>query len=81
MTMTNTTPQTRDFGLLAGIRTLIAGFAQGIALRNDYLRTLDELGRLSDRELDDIGVCRAEIPATARRAARSACATDTVRVQ
>ena len=36
-----------------------------------YLRTRDELMALSDRELDDIGLKRAEIEVIARRSARS----------
>jgi uncharacterized protein YjiS (DUF1127 family) len=35
-----------------------------------YRRTRSELAELSDRELDDIGLCRGEIEAVARRCAQ-----------
>jgi len=35
-----------------------------------YQETYRELARLSGRELDDLGISRADIPAIARRAAR-----------
>jgi uncharacterized protein YjiS (DUF1127 family) len=34
-----------------------------------YHETYRELSRLSSRELDDLGIARADIPAIARRAA------------
>jgi uncharacterized protein YjiS (DUF1127 family) len=33
-----------------------------------YRRTVAELGALSNRELDDLGISRADIPNVARRA-------------
>lgn len=36
--------------------------------RAAYRRTRDELHLLTDRELDDLGVARSEIPDVARRA-------------
>jgi len=33
-----------------------------------YRETVTELGRLSNRELSDLGIVRSEIPAVARRA-------------
>lgn len=33
-----------------------------------YRRTINELGALSNRELDDLGICRADIPFVAKRA-------------
>lgn len=32
-----------------------------------YRRTVNELGALSNRELDDLGISRSEIPSVARR--------------
>ncbi len=32
-----------------------------------YRRTVNELGALSNRELDDLGISRSEIPHVARR--------------
>jgi uncharacterized protein YjiS (DUF1127 family) len=37
-----------------------------------YVRTRDELASLTDRELDDIGLVRADIEGISRRAARAA---------
>lgn len=34
----------------------------------NYRRTVNELGALSNRELDDLGITRADIPYIARRA-------------
>jgi uncharacterized protein YjiS (DUF1127 family) len=35
-----------------------------------YRETVNELGRLSHRELSDLGIARADIPSLARRAVR-----------
>lgn len=47
---------------------LIAALKARLAYWQAYRLTLDELARLSDRELDDIGLRRADIPAVARHA-------------
>lgn len=67
MTMINTLPQTRIQGFGAALRNLYAGLLEGFAMHNEYQRTVDTLQRLSDRELEDIGVVRADIPAVAAR--------------
>ncbi|ADZ70636.1 DUF1127 domain-containing protein [Polymorphum gilvum] len=36
----------------------------------NYRRTVDELSRLSTRELNDLGIGRSDIPFIARRASR-----------
>lgn len=52
------------------------GLGAGLRLRLDryrrYQATRRDLSRLTDRELADIGISRAEIDALARRAARTA---------
>lgn len=40
----------------------------------DYRATLNELSALSDRELDDIGIVRVDIPLIARQSANIAAA-------
>lgn len=35
-----------------------------------YRLTVNELSRLSTHELNDLGICRADIPAIARKACR-----------
>ena len=39
----------------------------GLGQRAQYRKTLNELSRLSDRELEDIGVMRGDISEIARR--------------
>ncbi|MCB1439807.1 MAG: DUF1127 domain-containing protein [Nitratireductor sp.] len=36
----------------------------------EYRRTVNELSSLSNRELDDLGIARGQIPFVARRATR-----------
>jgi uncharacterized protein YjiS (DUF1127 family) len=52
-------------GLFGRLRTWIAEHAR-------YVRTREELATLTDRELDDIGLVRADIEDISRRAARIA---------
>ena len=42
--------------------------ASKLRQHRDYRRTMNELGRLSDRELGDIGIGRGDIPHIARKA-------------
>lgn len=56
-------------GVAGGLFRRVAGW---LAEEIRYRRTLNELSALSDRELDDIGVTRAELAAVARRSARLA---------
>jgi uncharacterized protein YjiS (DUF1127 family) len=53
------------------IRGLYARGAEWVQKRRAYYRTLSELGGLTDRELTDIGISRADIPSVASGAARS----------
>lgn len=55
----------------SGIRGLYAQGAEWLEKRRAYYRTLSELNGLSDRELADIGISRADIPSVARAAGRS----------
>lgn len=47
---------------------LFARIGRSYADWRDYNRTLDELARLSDRELDDLGISRYDLPRIAREA-------------
>ncbi|MCO8144178.1 DUF1127 domain-containing protein [Rhodovulum tesquicola] len=51
-----------------GLHALIAGLAGQLAAWNDARLTRKLLSQLTDRELDDIGLNRAEIDLIARRA-------------
>lgn len=51
---------------------LAAGLTERLAAHRTYRATVNELSALGDRELDDLGVTRAEIPAIARQAALGA---------
>ncbi|WP_188911740.1 DUF1127 domain-containing protein [Aureimonas endophytica] len=46
------------------------GIARTLRNWKTYRNTVDELNRLSQRELADLGLSRADIPAVARRAVR-----------
>ncbi len=67
MTMINTISGARGEGFFAAIRNLYAGLLEGFAMHNEYQNTVDALQRLSERELEDIGLVRADIPAAAAR--------------
>lgn len=51
-------------------RGLFARVTAWIDEQRRYRRTLVELSQLSDRELEDIGICRADIDSVARGCAR-----------
>jgi uncharacterized protein YjiS (DUF1127 family) len=61
----------RSASIDAGSRfaAMRARFGDWRARRAAYLRTYDELAACSDRELADLGLSRADIPALARRSA------------
>ena len=59
----------RGFGL--GLSGLVERYLQGRKAREVYRQTYDELSALSDRDLADLGIARASIPAVAREAAQS----------
>jgi uncharacterized protein YjiS (DUF1127 family) len=56
-------------------RGFLAGFVQRLQARGQeyarYVRTRDELAGLTDRELADIGLARADIERVARQAAHA----------
>lgn len=58
-----------------GLKDRVAGlskaFAHAAAERRAYRQTYNELSRLSDRELTDLGLSAAQIPFIAREAARN----------
>ena len=51
-------------GILETIRSAISSLFSGFTQRSVYNRTYNELSRLSDRELEDIGLHRCDIKAT-----------------
>ena len=55
VTLSTNTPRT---GLFAG---LVLRFKEARARHDAYARTFDELNRLTDRELNDIGIGRGDI--------------------
>jgi uncharacterized protein YjiS (DUF1127 family) len=62
----NPTPYTRaqpaPRGLLRQLGDGLASLAQGIRNWADHQATLSEMGLMSDRELADIGLSRADVP-------------------
>lgn len=58
--------QALRLSLLDGFRELAADFSAWRAHRRRFAETYAELAGLSDRELADIGIARAEIPDVAR---------------
>lgn len=51
---------------VGGVGNILANLVSMLAAWNDARVTRRELGRLSDRELDDIGLCRGDIQRIAR---------------
>lgn len=51
---------------VGGLGGVVASLVALIASWKDTRVTQRELSRLSDRELDDIGLCRGDIPRAAR---------------
>ncbi|MCF3973776.1 DUF1127 domain-containing protein [Paracoccus salsus] len=49
-----------------GLGSVVASLASRISSWQDSRKTRRELGALSDRELDDIGLCRGDIERIAR---------------
>ncbi|MFC3614271.1 DUF1127 domain-containing protein [Lutimaribacter marinistellae] len=52
---------TASFGLFGRLSTTIGSFSAAFAEWNDARITRKTLGALSDRELEDIGLCRGDI--------------------
>jgi len=57
------TTRTAPFGAIATYRVIqfVSTLFADLAAWNDVRRTRNALGKLSDRELDDIGLCRGDI--------------------
>lgn len=55
------------FAPIAALRNFAAGVRRSWALRAEYDRTYAELNALSRRDLDDIGIARADIADIAYR--------------
>lgn len=51
---------------LAGIGNVLVSFVTLVTSWNDLRKTRQELSRLTDRELEDIGLCRSDIEWVAR---------------
>ena len=51
---------------VGGVSNVVANFFSMLSTWNDARVTRRELSRLSDRELDDIGLCRGDIERIAR---------------
>ena len=49
-----------------GLRDLVKGATRKVAAHFAYRRTYELLNAMTDRELDDIGITRGDIPAVAR---------------
>ncbi|MEH7830166.1 DUF1127 domain-containing protein [Gemmobacter denitrificans] len=57
------TTRTAPFGAISTYRFIqfVSGIFGGLAAWNDARVTRNALAKLSDRELDDIGLCRGDI--------------------
>jgi uncharacterized protein YjiS (DUF1127 family) len=51
---------------IQSLRNVVAAASAKIAAYIEYRRTFDMLAGMTDRELDDIGISRGDIPAVAR---------------
>ncbi|MEV8466815.1 DUF1127 domain-containing protein [Fluviibacterium sp. DFM31] len=61
--------RTHDTSIVERIEHAIAAFKQYRARRAVYRQTVNELSILSDRDLNDLGISRWDIPLVARDAA------------
>lgn len=59
----------KHFHLGAWVRNLFATLSERAEKRDAYYATYNELSRLSDRDLADLGISRSEISAIAHQAA------------
>lgn len=55
------------FSPVASLRSAVSNIRRSWALRAEYDRTYAELNALTRRDLDDIGIARADIADIARR--------------
>ena len=61
-----------DIHPLGWLRAQLATAARGWRWYRNFRKTHEELSRLSDRDLEDLGIMRADIAAIAREAADEA---------
>ncbi len=61
----NTRIATGSFGLVGRIGSIFAAVTNAVVEWNDARATRDALNGLTDRELDDIGLCRGDIDVVA----------------
>jgi len=61
----NTRIATGSFGLVGRIGAFFASVANAVAEWNDARATRNALNGLTDRELEDIGLCRGDIDVVA----------------
>lgn len=52
--------------MITGVATLVKSAAAKLTAYIEYRRTFDVLAGMTDRELEDIGISRGDIPAVAR---------------
>lgn len=62
-------PARAEGALWTRVAELRAGLAERVARYRLYRQTVTELGALSDRDLNDLGLHRGMIPSVARKAA------------
>ncbi len=62
-------PRPVPFGAISILRTVqfFQDLREGFGVWNNRRTTRKELSRLSDRELEDIGICRGDIDTIVRR--------------
>lgn len=66
-----TATTTTRFDFLARLRAAGADLAEAWIRHRMYRDTLNQLMELSDRELNDLGLSRADLPRVARQSAQS----------
>ena len=69
MTLANTRHLPKEFSLRDAFSRIMRAIQDKTARRAEYLRVLGELELMTDRDLDDIGICRHMIRDIAHTAA------------
>ena len=64
-----TTITSTNRGHLNPIQKVLFSIENYFATRSAYVTTFNELNRLSEHELNDLGLCRADIQGIAKKAA------------
>ena len=70
--MSASAPKGTGAALTAGARHVTRRLLAWFSEQRRYHETLRELSRLDDRQLDDIGIARRDIPSIARQSAAAA---------